>query len=611
MYKNIFDAAEKGNVDDVRFFVETKGTDTNVKDSDGWTPLFYAAKHNSNVDVLEYLISQGASVNATSNTGRTPMHVAAQGNGNVAVLECLLSHGADVNAKNKDGWTSLHEAAKHNSNVEIVKYLIAKGVPVNVKISEGVNKGDMPLHYAAGANSNVEVLKYLIDQGAEVNEKNDHGLTPLHFADTDEKRHILREAMQSGKRPQEKNTLHIQFTTEEQTEISEFCAAFGNNLNRIDDNGFTLLHLMAGAGKMGVVKFLVAEGADVNAKSNNGETPLHFAAYGGHVKVAHFLVSVKANVNAQTNKGDTPLHTAVREKNFGVITFLVAMAKVNVDVKTDKGHTPLHLAAYRGSVDITRLLISNGADVNAKENGGESLLHGAVRGGNAEVVRFLVGVPDINLNAGENNGLTPLHLAAHLGNVEIAKILVAGKADINAHADSSLDGATPLDVAKVAGQTAMVEYLSGMSAKSTQCPPSNEALDQIENVIRHAEDYIEAFRRGRVFPAQLESMLNQQVRAWHNSGCRDAVVKVFKSTQMTKHLANRVASGQPSYKSAVRLLDEPNDLDMVSNAIGEMKDFLKSIHASFPENQRISSLLERCWKCDQEIHEIRNVHLRG
>ena len=51
-----------------------------------------------------------------------------------------------------------------------------------------------PLHGAAHNNSNVEVLKYLISQGTDVNARTGEGKTPLDAADTDEKKHILREA---------------------------------------------------------------------------------------------------------------------------------------------------------------------------------------------------------------------------------------------------------------------------------------------------------------------------------------------------------------------------------------------------------------------------------
>jgi len=93
---------------------------------------------------------------------------------------------------NKDwfGRTPLHTAARYNSDVEVLKYLVSHGADVNAKEFYG----NTPLHVAAEFNSNVEVLKYLVSQGADVQAKNNDGIAPLDFADTDEKKSILREA---------------------------------------------------------------------------------------------------------------------------------------------------------------------------------------------------------------------------------------------------------------------------------------------------------------------------------------------------------------------------------------------------------------------------------
>jgi len=135
-YRDIFEAAEKGSVQDVAYFVE-KGTTVNEKHTVyGRTPLHYAAM-NTNVEVLKYLFSKGANVNAIEKEGMTPLHYAAKYNSNVEVLKCFISTGVSVNTKanNKDisGMTPLHYAAENNSNVEVLKYLISTGADVNAE----------------------------------------------------------------------------------------------------------------------------------------------------------------------------------------------------------------------------------------------------------------------------------------------------------------------------------------------------------------------------------------------------------------------------------------------------------------------------------------------
>ena len=78
-FKNIFEAAKEGTVDDIGFFVERKKAKVNAKNNNGWTPLHYAVHSNSNVEVLEYLVSRGASVNTqvfAANGIQTPLDLA-------------------------------------------------------------------------------------------------------------------------------------------------------------------------------------------------------------------------------------------------------------------------------------------------------------------------------------------------------------------------------------------------------------------------------------------------------------------------------------------------------------------------------------------------------
>ena len=75
-YRDIFAAARRGTVQDVRYFVE-KGVNVNsVADTSRWTPLHFASKYNPNADVLTYLLSQGANVNARASNGFTPLNLA-------------------------------------------------------------------------------------------------------------------------------------------------------------------------------------------------------------------------------------------------------------------------------------------------------------------------------------------------------------------------------------------------------------------------------------------------------------------------------------------------------------------------------------------------------
>ena len=74
--QHIFDAAARGTVRDVDYFVRHDAEKINERNHSGNTPLHIAARSNSDADVLRYLIDRGANVNAENLDGRTPWDLA-------------------------------------------------------------------------------------------------------------------------------------------------------------------------------------------------------------------------------------------------------------------------------------------------------------------------------------------------------------------------------------------------------------------------------------------------------------------------------------------------------------------------------------------------------
>ncbi|MDR0517651.1 MAG: ankyrin repeat domain-containing protein [Fibromonadaceae bacterium] len=266
-YADIFEAVKKGTTEDVRYFVEQKGTDVNTKDADGWIPLHHAAKSNSNVEVLKYLVSQGADVNAKSNVGKIPLHYAAGDNSNVDVSKYLVSKGSDVNAESDTGWTPLHSATLGSdpeapSNIEAMKYLISRNANVNAKSKETEDKADLtPLHIATMKGS-VEATEILIDAGADVNAISNTSGTPLNTA-----------AMEG----------HI--------EVAKILIRKDPNVVKARlKKGITILHTAALNGNVEFAETLVFAGADINAESD-GATPLDFAKEKGNTAMVQYLLN--------------------------------------------------------------------------------------------------------------------------------------------------------------------------------------------------------------------------------------------------------------------------------------------------------------------------------
>ena len=120
-------------------------------------------------------------------------------------------------------------------------------------------------------------------------------------------------------------------------------------------------------------------------------------------------------------------------------------------------------AEMRGDTSAVRLLIKQGADVNAAQGDGMTALHWAAMHGDADQTRMLV-YAGARLEASTRNGnYTPLHLAAQTGKTSVIKALVQAGADVNAV--TTAGGATPLHYAAANGNADAIVALLDKGAK--------------------------------------------------------------------------------------------------------------------------------------------------
>jgi ankyrin repeat protein len=180
-------------------------------------------------------------------------------------------------------------------------------------------------------------------------------------------------------------------------------------------------------------------------------------------------VALDGNVKKANKDGVTLLHRAAIEQNLVASRYLVSQG-ADVNAKNIVGETPLHHAAVHTTINtaIIEFLISNGADMSTKNNRGETPLLSAMAWNNEapEVIKFLV-LKGADVNVKDNEGKTPLHYVTGLfGNLEIVRFLISKGADVNVR---DKEGDTPLGLAKLYKEnTAIVAYLETL----TTIPPS-------------------------------------------------------------------------------------------------------------------------------------------
>ena len=176
-YDGLLAAAAKG---DVAAIAEFKGSNPEVRDSNGRTPIIVAAFMKQH-DAMRALAAAGANVNALDNDRYDMVTIAAVAN-DVPTLETALAIGNRAgNITSRYDGTALIAAA-HLGNVDVVRVLIRAGAPLDhvnnlgwTALIESIVLGD-------GGARHTATLKALVDAGANVNIADRNGRTPLRLA---------------------------------------------------------------------------------------------------------------------------------------------------------------------------------------------------------------------------------------------------------------------------------------------------------------------------------------------------------------------------------------------------------------------------------------------
>ena len=188
---------------------------------------------------------------------------------------------------------------------------------------------------------------------------------------------------------------------------------------------------------------------------------IHDAANAGDVeKVKALLRTNPGLVNAKDDVwGNTPLHRAAGQGNKDVVELLLSKG-AQVDAKGNLGRTPLFAAAGSwGNKDVVELLLSRGAEVNAKDNSGRTPLFEAAGSWNRKDVVELLLSKGAQVNAKDDWGETALFMAS---SKDVAELFLARGLDVNAKGSY---GRTPLHIAASAGRKDVVELLLSRGAE--------------------------------------------------------------------------------------------------------------------------------------------------
>jgi len=209
----------------------------------------------------------------------------------------------------------------------------------------------------------------------------------------------------------------------------ELLIKYGANINLVNCDKETPLHIAISYNKSPIIKLLLANKADLTIKNNKGETQLDIAFKYNQIDNMIELIKIGANPNIQNDNGKTPLHLAINANRIDFLNVLLEN-RANPNVQNNNKETPLHLATSYNKLDIVKLLLVNKADLTIKNDKGETPLNIAFGYNQIDnMIELIKNGADPNIYNDKKE--TPLHLAIYNNRIDLLKILLENKANPN------------------------------------------------------------------------------------------------------------------------------------------------------------------------------------
>jgi ankyrin repeat protein len=457
----VVEAAREGDVAAVRALI-AKRTNVNEPSRDGSTALLWAAYH-ADLAMTQALLAAGAKTDAANKYGVTPLLQASR-TGAAPVVQALLRAGADPKQTHPEGETALM-AASYAGNIESVKLLLEAGAEVN---AVDQYQKQTALMWAA-TEGHAEVVQTLLAAGADPNIKAhittlterkhaDHptgGFTALMFAARNGHEDVARALIKGGADPKltngdgatasivaivndrfdlaatlvelgaDANDGSLYFAVDMHDATTDMRARDGSRLRADFPNKLTALDL---------VKLLLDRGADPNKPfigqlhsyslccgEDVNSSPFFRAAVASDVESLKLMLAKGAQVEwspteVKKEKKEGAAGGGRGNPNVGKTPMMVAMtggrgAAFAAGPGFERlGPPPFRETSNREPHEALKVLLTAGANPNAKAPDGATLLHQAVTARQVAIIRTLVAA-GAKLDAVNKDNLTPLLLA--------------------------------------------------------------------------------------------------------------------------------------------------------------------------------------------------------
>ncbi len=199
--------------------------------------------------------------------------------------------------------------------------------------------------------------------------------------------------------------------------------------------------------------------SNIDLNSNSNESPIYTASKSNNIDGVKLLLNYKYQIVSKKEDSD-PLYVAAQEGNLEICRILLANG-ADIEIKFREGYRPIYVAAQRGRMSVVKYLYETGADIDMKCINGSTPLYIASQEGRTDAVKYILDKSKKSLDAPFKRGFSPTYVAARNGHASVIKILLDAGADLEL---ADLEGSTPIYVAAQNGHTEAVQILLEVGA---------------------------------------------------------------------------------------------------------------------------------------------------
>lgn len=199
----------------------------------------------------------------------------------------------------------------------------------------------------------------------------------------------------------------------------------------ISDEIFDRLRDAVVKGDVEFIKKMITVGAGSYFKINKGEFFLFTALLSEKYDIAELLIQNGVDMNKPNNFGEQIVFDLIRKNQINQLKFLLKHGlNLNICSECQDRIVPLGLAAYIGKMDIVKLFVENGADINKCNAYNQSPLYLAMAANHTEIAKYLIeNNADMNIYSKQDCFLgatekSILDVAAEKNNTEMTKFLL-------------------------------------------------------------------------------------------------------------------------------------------------------------------------------------------